>query len=197
MGSLLEIQNDVGTWLRDHAFGQLVFKSLMKRKSTFKNFLKVLRRLQEATPKLSRDMDTVATKPPPSVDTVKAHFTDLANRLKRGSRGRWPALRQARQDEITMYWLDTLYVYFFAHGTKDSCEDRAEAAGSSEFWDEEANQDREDMWTERHSAMEDMLSNANDNECPCWLDGPEPHKLFIEGLTMEVIGLLPLEVDCE
>ena len=187
MGPLPDIQNDVGTWLRDHTVGRRVFKSLMERPSTFQNFLKVLGRLQLATPKLY-DLPGTATKLPPSVGTVKAHFTDLAGLLNRGSKGRWPALRQARRDEITMFWLDTLYVYFFAYGTKDSCEDRAVAA---------SNQEREDTWTERHSAMEDMLGNANDNECPCWLDGPELHRLFQEGLTMEVIGLLPLEVDCE
>jgi hypothetical protein len=48
--------------------------------------------------------------------------------------------------------------------------------------------------------MEDMLGNAFDNECPCWHPlnpGTEglSHKLFEEGLTKEVIGLLPLELD--
>ncbi len=195
MSPLPEIENDVGTWLEDHTVGRKVFKSLMERPSTFQNFLKVLGRLQLATPKLY-DLPGTATKLPPSVGTVKDHFTDLAGLLNRGSKGKWPALRQARQDEITMYWLDTLYVYFFAQGTKDYCDDRAEAASNSEFWDEEANQERADMWSERHTAMEDMLGNAFDNECPCWqsTDKPEPLKLFEEGLTKEVIGLLPLEL---
>ena len=198
MSPLPEIENDVSTWLEDHTVGRKVYKSLMERPSTFQNFLKVLGRLQLATPKLL-DLPDISTKLPPSVGTVKDHFTDLAGLLNRGSKGKWPALRQARQDEITMYWLDTLYVYFFAQGTKCSCYDRAEAASNSEFWDEEANQERADMWSERHTAMEDMLGNAFDNECPCWqsTDKPEFHKLFQEGLTKEVIGLLPLEVDCD
>lgn len=200
MSPLPEIENDVGTWLVDHTVGRKVFKSLMERPSTFQNFLKVLGRLQLATPKLYNLPDT-ATKLPPSVGTVKDHFTDLAGLLNHGSKGKWPALRQARQDDITMYWLDTLYVYFFAQGTKDSCDDRAGRAIYSEFWNEEANQERADLWSERHSAMEDMLGNAFDNECPCWhpLNPGSTeglfHKLFEEGLTKEVIGLLPIELD--
>ena len=189
------MRNDVETWLLQHTVGKQVYKNITERDRTFQNFQRTLDSLGKTFSKLAGKSSGV--RPVPCADTVKNHFRDLAGMLKRGKRGIWPALCKSRKDEIIMFWLDCIYIHFFAHGTAIFCEQRAEGAYNSTFWDEDHNAERGELWENRASAMEEFITNAS-GECECWhpkYDDTSFNALFEEGLTEETIHQLPVELE--
>lgn len=193
------MRDEVQTWLLQHTVGKQVYKYITERDQTFQNFVKTLDRLGKSCSKLEEELEEEleeASGHAPCADTVKNHFRDLAGILKRAKRGIWPSLREARKNEITMFWLDCIYIHFFAHGTEIFCEQRADGAYNSTFWDEDNNAERGELWQNRASAIEEFI--ANSVECECWHPGYDTRSynaLFEEGLTVEVLQHLPVELE--